>query len=293
MEIGTRSSSHHSEYPFLVDAIQFIGFKIVAAPGCKTFDFNRLYLDMNYLPYPIRSIKPLFSLLLFILLPSLVSAQISGLLKGKVMGKNSKQETEILPFATLATLAPNPKFATTDSLGQFQIEVLGLFPQQVVVGYLGYKTDTIEVEDFTFKTITLQQGIQLKQVEVNAGNATSRMSTLSTKGVETMGKNELLKAACCNLAESFGTNASVDVVFTDAVSGAKKIQMLGLDGVYTQLTAEGIPYLRGIVSSYGLTFVPGPWMESIQIAKGAGTVTTGFDALAGQINLEFKKPNEA
>ena len=154
---------------------------------------------------------------------------------------------------------------------------LGLFPQQLVVSFIGYTSDTFLIQDYSYKTLTLQQGIHLQQVEVNAGNATSRMSTLSTKGVETMGKNELLKAACCNLAESFGTNASVDVVFTDAVSGAKKIQMLGLDGVYTQLTAEGIPYLRGIVSSYGLTFVPGPWMESIQIAKGAGTVTTGYD----------------
>jgi hypothetical protein len=248
---------------------------------------------MKDLQFLSKLSKPLFSILIFLLLSSVVSAQISGILKGKVTGKNSNQETEILPFATLATLGPNPKFATTDSLGQFQIEVLGLFPQQLVVSFIGYTSDTFLIQDYSYKTLTLQQGIQLQQVEVNAGNATSRMSTLSTKGVETMGKNELLKAACCNLAESFGTNASVDVIFTDAVSGAKKIQMLGLDGVYTQLTAEGIPYLRGIVSSYGLTFVPGPWMESIQIAKGAGTVTTGYDALAGQINLEFKKPNEA
>jgi outer membrane receptor for ferrienterochelin and colicins len=248
---------------------------------------------MNNFQHLLLSPKSFLTFLFLLVLPCLVSAQISGILKGKIIGKNSSQETEILPYATLSTLAPNPKFATTDSLGLFQIEVLGLFPQQLVVSYLGYTTDTFLIEDYSFKTFTLQQGIQLQQVEVNAGNASSRMSTMSTKGVETLGKNELLKAACCNLAESFGTNASVDVVFTDAVSGAKKIQMLGLDGVYTQLTAEGIPYLRGIVSSYGLTFVPGPWMESIQIAKGAGTVATGFDAVAGQINLEFKKPNEA
>lgn len=241
--------------------------------------------------FPIlKSILFVFTLLF---VPSIVSCQISGILRGKVIGLTASQQEEGIPFVKLSTLASNPKFAVTDSLGQFQIEVIGLFPQLIVVSCLGYETDTLPIHDFSFQTIKLKQGIQLQLIEVNAGMATSRMSTLSAVGVEKMGEKELLKAACCNLAESFGTNASVDVVFTDAVSGAKKIQMLGLDGMYTQLTAEGIPYLRGIVSSYGLSFVPGPWMESIQIAKGAGTVTTGFDALAGQINLEFKKPDEA
>ena len=116
---------------------------------------------------------------------------------------------------------------------------------------------------------------------------------INPRHVETIGTDELRKAACCNLSESFETNASVDVNITDAVSGAKKIHMLGLDGVYTQMQWENIPLVRGLSTSYGLTFTPGTWIESIQITKGTGSVLNGYESMAGMINLELKKPHES
>ena len=111
--------------------------------------------------------------------------------------------------------------------------------------------------------------------------------------IQKISSKELQKAACCNLSESFETNATVDVSFTDAISGAKQIKMLGLDGIYTQITQENVPLIRGLSSAYGLTYVPGTWIESIQIIKGAGSVTNGFESFAGQINLEYFKPENA
>ncbi len=111
--------------------------------------------------------------------------------------------------------------------------------------------------------------------------------------MQTLSTGELEKAACCNLSESFGTNASVDVNFTDAVSGAKKIKMLGLDGVYAQITHENMPLVRGLSSAFGLNYVPGTWIESIQVIKGTGSVINGFESLVGQINLEYFKPESA
>ncbi|MBX7181798.1 MAG: TonB-dependent receptor [Bacteroidia bacterium] len=245
------------------------------------------FLKISHIPF-----SRLF-LLICCLLNQFVQAQISGILHGKLVAKTATSTLEAVPFASLYSLSQPARNTNSDSLGNFSLELVALFPQSVVVSAMGYQSDTFQLEDFSNKVWELKPGIQLQEVQINAGNATSRMSTLSTTGVETMNKGELLKAACCNLAESFGTNASIDVVFTDAISGAKKIQLLGLDGVYTLITAEGIPFLRGIVSSYGLGFVPGPWMENIQISKGAGTVATGYDALTGQLNLEFKKPDEA
>ena len=84
----------------------------------------------------------------------------------------------------------------------------------------------------------------------------------------------------------------MDVTITDAVSGAKKIQMMGLDGVYTQIQFENTPYLRGLESSFGLSSIPGTWIESIQITKGTGSVVNGYESMAGLINLEFKKPDK-
>jgi outer membrane receptor for ferrienterochelin and colicins len=95
------------------------------------------------------------------------------------------------------------------------------------------------------------------------------METIHT---ERIGSAELHKAACCNLAESFETNPSVDLSYSDAVTGAKQIRLLGLDGIYSQLQVENLPDLRGLATTFGLTYIPGPWMESIQVSKGASSV---------------------
>ncbi|MFY8165951.1 MAG: TonB-dependent receptor plug domain-containing protein, partial [Sediminibacterium sp.] len=105
--------------------------------------------------------------------------------------------------------------------------------------------------------------------------------------------SELLKAACCNLSESFETNPSVDVSYNDAVTGSKQIQLLGLSGNYTQLTVENLPGPRGLATPLGLNSIAGPWIESIQLTKGVGSVANGFESIAGQINVELKKPETA
>ncbi|OQX97263.1 MAG: hypothetical protein B6I20_12985 [Bacteroidetes bacterium 4572_117] len=99
-----------------------------------------------------------------------------------------------------------------------------------------------------------------------------------------------LQAACCNLSESFETNPSVDVSFTDAVTGTRQIMMLGLAGPYTQITRESIPDVRGFSAIYGLSYIPGPWIEGIQLIKGTGSVANGYESIAGQINVELRKP---
>lgn len=106
-------------------------------------------------------------------------------------------------------------------------------------------------------------------------------------------KKELLKAACCNLSESFETNATVDVSFSNAVTGTKQLKMLGLDQKYTSLTKELLPEIRGLASAYGLNFIPGRWIESIQLTKGGSTVTNGYESITGQINTELLKHADA
>src|SRR5690606_3659073 len=108
-----------------------------------------------------------------------------------------------------------------------------------------------------------------------------------------MTDRELFKAACCNLSESFETNPSVDVSYNDAVTGSKQIQLLGLSGNYTQLTVENLPGPRGLATPMGLNTIAGTWVESIQLTKGIGSVANGFESIAGQINVELKKPETA
>ena len=110
---------------------------------------------------------------------------------------------------------------------------------------------------------------------------------------QTITRDELCKAACCNLAESFETNPSVDVSYSDAATGAKQIKLLGLAGTYVQMLHENVPTLRGISAPYGLSYTPGPWMEAIQVSKGTSSVANGYEAITGQINVEYLKPENS
>ena len=137
---------------------------------------------------------------------------------------------------------------------------------------------------FSFAQDTLQA------VKVEAKSRSIKKSLKTTANTTVMTSKELLKAACCNLAESFETNPSIDVNFSDALTGTKQIKMLGLTSPYLMITEENIPSVRGASQAYGLSFTPGTWVESIQITKGAGSVVNGYESISGQINTELIKP---
>jgi len=130
----------------------------------------------------------------------------------------------------------------------------------------------------------------LKTVTVEGKRKGIKKSLTGTANTTLVTSKELLKAACCNLAESFETNPSIDVNFSDALTGTKQIKMLGLTSPYIMITEENIPSVRGASQAYGLSFTPGTWVESIQITKGAGSVVNGYESISGQINTELIKP---
>lgn len=129
----------------------------------------------------------------------------------------------------------------------------------------------------------------IEEVKLSVSKASTSLSKKEAGLLFNIDKKELLKAACCNLSESFETNATVDVSFSNAVTGTKQLKMLGLDQKYTSLTKELLPEIRGLASAYGLSFIPGRWIESIQLTKGGSTVTNGYESITGQINTELLK----
>ena len=141
-------------------------------------------------------------------------------------------------------------------------------------GLYGERTDSLEAS----VSVSRQNGNYLKK------GSPIRTEVISSAG--------LRKMACCNLAESFENSASVTVGYSDAVTGARQIRLLGLSGVYTQMLDENRPVMRGLASPFGLSYVPGQWLESIQIAKGASSVINGVESMTGQINLEHRKPTD-
>ena len=161
----------------------------------------------------------------------------------------------------------------------------------LIISYIGFKTDTIKVQTPLIRHQMIQNRYdELDEVTLTQRRKTSQKSYIETQNTLKVSSEELLKAACCNLSESFETNPAIDVNFADALTGTKQIKMLGLSSPYLLISEENIPMVRGASQAYGLTFTPGTWVESIQISKGAGSVTNGFESIAGQINTELKKP---
>ncbi len=163
----------------------------------------------------------------------------------------------------------------------------------LVISYIGYKTKTIKVTNSEALHIQLEPQSALEEVVVTQKRGNTMKSQWQVANLHTMSSGELLKAACCNLSESFSTNPSIDVNFSDAVTGNKQIKMLGLTSPYILMAEENIPAMRGASQAYGLSFVPGTWIESIQITKGAGSVINGYESISGQINYEIEKPINA
>ena len=230
-------------------------------------------------------IKRIAFLALFFLLNYSYSQTISG----KVLFKDNGVDFPI-EGANVFWLNTN-QGTITKAAGEFNIQKIRDV-KSLVISYIGFKTDTIDIDDKKFIThyLTFSDDNELDEVTVSKKRKTIQRTYLMPQNVVKISEEELLKAACCNLSESFETNPSVDVNHNDAITGTKQIEMLGLKSPYILITEENIPMVRGASQTYGLGFTPGTWIESIQVTKGMGSVTNGYESIVGQINTEIKKP---
>jgi len=228
--------------------------------------------------------KRLFFLLAFAGCSALSFAQ----LKGRVVELDANKKPSGLPNAIVQV--KHGEFTVTDTAGNFLL-IDAKKGDTLVFNLTGYKTEGVIVKDISKPiTVVLSSGVLLNEVEIEYRSSGTEISYLSAIKTEILTERSLMKAACCNLSESFETNPSIDVSFADAVTGTKQIQMLGLSGQYAQITKENMPYLRGLANSFGLSFIPGTWIQSIQLSKGAGSVINGYESFTGQINTELQNP---
>ena len=160
----------------------------------------------------------------------------------------------------------------------------------IVVVLIFSKINAIQDVDAQKEIIQLDSLRRLDEVIISTRKKTISKSYLQSQNIINISSEELLKAACCNISESFDTNPSIDVNFSDGLTGNKQISMLGLKSPYILITQENIPSLRGGSQTFGLTYIPGTWVESMQVTKGMGTVINGYQSMAGHINVELKKP---
>lgn len=234
-------------------------------------------------------------LVLFLLgnLPWLAHAQSGATVRGEV--HEAGGTAGALPGAVVRWLLPSGDTGpttTADAAGNFRLPFPAQASKKIVVSAVGFRADTVLVPTgpTPYLRVSLQAGTALGEVTVTG--TPPAYSAKAVESMQTISSRDLTKSACCNLAESFETNAAVEVTTSDAVSGAKQIQLLGLDGSYSLLTVDNQPALRGLSAPYRLGYLAGPWIESIDIIKGTGSVVNGYEGISGQVNVQLKEPEK-
>ncbi|WP_375418215.1 TonB-dependent receptor domain-containing protein [uncultured Hymenobacter sp.] len=229
-------------------------------------------------------------------LPTLAQSAAPAAVRGEVTEAATPMA---VPGAVVRWLAPADSPAgslpstITAASGSFTLARPALAADRLVISALGYRADTVLVPagGAPYLRVRLQARQALGEVTVTARGPA--YSALTPANAQMISSRDLTKSACCNLAESFETNAAVEVSTTDAVSGARQIQLLGLDGAYSLLTIDNQPALRGLAAPYRLGYLAGPWIDNIEIIKGTGSVVNGYEAISGQVNVRLKEPDLA
>ncbi len=181
---------------------------------------------------------------------------------------------------------------STDTAGTFSLPFVH-DAHLLIISHAAYAPDTLDIHEAKrLRVVLTPLAREVEGVQVVGQRTATVIDYLSAESVQRMTRKELAKAACCNLSESFETNPSVDVSFTDAITGTRQIEMLGLSGIYTQTSLENLPYIRGLTANVGLTFIPGSWIRAINVSKGIGSVANGYESITGQIDVDLRRPGD-
>ncbi|MFA6807052.1 MAG: carboxypeptidase-like regulatory domain-containing protein, partial [Bacteroidales bacterium] len=227
-------------------------------------------------------------LIITLLIVSISTLGFSQEIRGKVI---DKANNKAIPFANVGIVGSSIG-TTSDEKGFFtlkKIEKDSLLIEVSVIGYHKSQKNIGPEKEF------IEFALEKEATELNVVNVVEKRTgtTLNTEDAsfsQYVSAEGIKRLACCSLAESFENNAAVDVGFTDAVTGAKQIQMLGLAGIYSQILVENQPSIRMLSTTYGLNYIPGPWLDGISISKGTSSVAHGYESITGQINIDVKKP---
>ena len=235
----------------------------------------------------MKTIKSLIIIsLLFFAFSAMAQNVIEGTVYEEVDGKRQP-----LPGVNVYWKIANVG-TVTDEQGHYSLEIHPTY-KCLVFSFVGYLNDTVHhMAKPQHYDHVMSTPVTLSEVEIAARQKAQYVSALDPRHIEHITSEALRRCACCSLAESFETNASVDVAYADAVTGAKQIELLGLSGLYTQMMTENMPNFRGLASAFGLGYVPGTWMHGISVSKGTSSVRNGYESISGQINVEFKEPDE-
>lgn len=226
--------------------------------------------------------------LLFILFTLLfLNRGYAQIISGKIFDERKKPLQGVV-----IVFLESKKGTTSEADGSFLIS-RSTGEDHLIISYTGYQSDTIELQPNQNEiSLQLSEGVALSEVSIISQGRAHSFSLLQPHNIESIQSVDFRKAACCSLAESFQSGNTVDLAYNNAVVGNREIQMLGLQGIYTQQLIENRPVFTGLMSSFGYDFIPGTWLDQINIQKGASSTLHGAQSMTGAINAALKKPDK-
>jgi outer membrane receptor for ferrienterochelin and colicins len=232
--------------------------------------------------------KKIIFLIVLVITAGIITAQTNSEVKtvsGVIYGA-AGEGRETLDGAVVKWI--NTKKGTlTDAKGKFEISTEGISDFRLLIYYIGYAKDTVDVQGKEFVEVTMKSNFTTQQIVVQDEMKSSFISNDKTK-TEVITGTELKKAACCDLSGMFGKNASVDVAVTDILTNTKELKLLGLEGAYTQVLIDNLPIMSGLVTKYGVTSIPGTLINKITFSKGSNSVLQGYESISGIMNVLLK-----
>ena len=222
--------------------------------------------------------------LLFLLSLQIFSQDNS--IKGTILGDNS----EALIGSSIYWI--NTQIGTTtDENGFFSLSKEGIKDKRLIATYIGYQSDTIKISNQRLLIVNLISNNSLKEIELSENRVDIYIDPLKPIKTETITRKELEKAACCDLAGCFETQASVESKTTNVLTNTKELSMLGLSGVYNQILVDGLPNVVALGFVHGVSSIPGTLIDNIHISQGLASTQQGFESITGQISIDLKKPS--
>lgn len=210
---------------------------------------------------------------------------------GKLFGMQGGNR-EILPGGVVRWIGTT-RAATANENGVFELKDDGITDRRLVAEMMGFVTDTVTPGSKTYLSIVLQVDSKTLDGVTIRDRSGAYISSLSVGKTEVINQHELSKAACCDLAGCFGTQASVQPQTTNVITNAQELRILGLSGVYNQLLFDGLPMLQGLSYTYGVSTYPGTIVDNIYVSKGTTSVLQGYESMSGQVNLVSISPSRA
>ena len=230
--------------------------------------------------------KKILALLIMLIAAGSLHSQVTGSeVKGEVFGLNGHVK-EPLEGAVLKWINTR-KGTISEKDGKFSIETDKITDRRLIVIFVGYKTDTVDVGEKNYVEVNIQNNASTKTIVVE-GQVNSSFIENNLPKTEVISSAELKKDACCDLSGCFGKNASVDVAVTDILTNTKELKVLGLEGSYTQILVDNMPIMTGLVTKYGVTSIPGTLISRINISKGSNSVIQGYESISGIMNVMLK-----